>query len=157
LTTVKPTPDRTTTTPPAEHTPSTHSISAKNEVSVNLAVLAARIESINLTLETIEAQLNRDAQRLFPDEFKALVAELEEALNRQEMSETYLNLLSDDQRRMVAEVVSPKPILALFVRRLFEAQIVAHERLSTSGLPEDKKTLGILQELTQKVKQWQNR
>lgn len=141
---------------PQANKPATQTVSSKTKVSVNTTVLSARIESTNLRLETIEAQLNRDAQRLFPDELEALVFELEELIDRQDMSATYFEILSDAERSSVASLVSPRPIITLLVRRLFEAQIVAHERASASGLPEDRTTLDLLQDLTQKVKSWQN-
>ena len=128
---------------------------ATRHISINLDVLSARIESCNLELETIEAQLHPDARPLFPDELSALADELESAINQQEFSRTYLDVLSADEQARVPKPASVEPIVASFSRRLFDAQIRAHQERSGDGTIDDD--IETLRDLARRIRKWQNR
>ncbi len=144
----------THTIPPKTTERSSAHVSTRH-ISINLDVLSARIESCNLELETIEAQLHPDARPLFPDELSALADELENAINQQEFSRSYIGVLSDDEQARIPRLASVEPIVASFSRRLFDAQIRAHRQKSGAGtVDDDVKTL---RDLARRIRKWQNR
>ncbi|MCA9212959.1 MAG: hypothetical protein KDB27_07840 [Planctomycetales bacterium] len=128
-----------------------------SNATVNVAVLTAQIESTNLKLETIEGLLHpQSSPRLFPDELIAMADELEQARQRQEVSKIYLDLLSPAARQQIPELVNVKPIVSLLARRLFDAQIHAHERLASSPNEQHTHDVELLQQLSRRIRQWQN-
>ena len=136
----------------------TNAVSTPNpRTEVDLGVLSAKIESTNLLLETIDAQLHRDA-RLFPDELVAIADELESARQSHELSRTYLRLLPADQMGRTPELVPVEPIVDSFSRLLFKAQLRAHKLLADAGTPnlDHEKDIQTLRDLAHRVRTWQN-
>ncbi|MFC1757684.1 hypothetical protein ACFL2H_02815 [Planctomycetota bacterium] len=125
-------------------------------VSIDLDVLAARIESTNLELETIDAQLHPDAQRLFPDELAALADDLERAMRQHELSQTYVDVLSFPQRARVPAISPVEPVVASLSQQLFDAQIQVHRRKAAIGKDDDFKDIETLRILAHRIRSWQN-
>ena len=145
-----PSTDVTTTETNAVSTPS-------SRTEVDLSVLSAKIESTNLQLETIDAQLHRNA-RLFPDELVAIADELDLARQSHELSRTYIRLLPADQIERIPELVPVEPIVDSFSRLLFKSQIRAHKRLADAVTPnlDHEKDIQTLRDLAHRVRTWQN-
>jgi hypothetical protein len=110
-------------TPLSSHLTTTRPTSAApRRTDVNLAVLSAKIRSINLSLAAIEAELANNATRSV-EQLESIVQDLRRLLDLADLARLYYHAVSPERRIEIEPLVDHGPIRALLAQRLFETRI----------------------------------